>query len=526
MTVAYLRVSGDEQRERQTIALQRAAILEYCRTRGITLDRIYADDGVSSKVPWAERTQGGELWIDAQNGKIKEILIWKIDRAVRKLVHLLTSVDSLDQLGVKLTSITQYVPDGPTGRLMLQVLGAFAEFEKAMILERTREGSYEKAKDPYRWMGGPAPYGYISAGPHRIEVFTEPTTGHRRLASERDVVFYIYTRAAARDTMRTISDYLNLHAIPAGKRKAKAAKRWTPSRIRNMVMDESAAIYKGMHWYGDPPVPRPVPKLAIVSPELWEAARTAVKANASLAKSNTDRQYLLTGLIACNVCNSRKFTATTIHGRTYYRCQGVAAAYSASGEKCSAPHVRGDHLETAVWEDVRGLFLRPGKTLQEIDDQIATIYRPDHRVADEIADIEHALQEVKARRVELERQHLRRPYEDEILDTLRKELADQDAPLRVRLEELRLEDAEAKTRTLALTDARSVLTELRDKVLADDLKFQEQRDIVRRLVEAIRVKVVDGRPEVGVDYRFDPPGGRFACLPKTEMASRWSSRRR
>jgi site-specific DNA recombinase len=302
---AYLRVSGDEQRERNTIALQKAAIEQWCRTNGKKVDKWYIDDGVTSKIPWAERPDGQKLWADVNAGD--EILIWKIDRAARKLVELLTSVDALDQRGVKLTSTTQYVPDGPTGRLFLQVLGAFSEFEKSVIIERTVAGSYTKAADPTRWMGGPTPFGFRKVGPRRIQISAEPTTGHARLKSERAVIEYIFKRIAAGASTRQVADYLNLIRIPAGKRARGAAARWIPARIYNLVREP---IYRGMHYYGrrsklkdaPPPVERPMPQLAIVTPELWEAANAAMKAGVNWARSHTkgNHQYLLTSLIACH----------------------------------------------------------------------------------------------------------------------------------------------------------------------------------------------------------------------------------
>jgi len=518
MTVAYLRVSGDEQRERQTIALQESAISEYCKRQGITLLKIYADDGVTSKIPWFERPQGRALWNDLKARQIKTILIWKIDRAVRKLVELLTSVDALDTLGVRLTSITQYVPDGATGRLMLQVLGAFAEFEKTLIIERTREGSYNKARDPYHWMGGPAPLGYVSAGPRQIAISSAPTTGHRRIRSEKDVIVRIFTAAARNDTSRVIADDLNRLRIPAaGKRKKSFARRWTPGRIRNIIGNE---IYKGVHFYGRnlkqkgkpkngmQPVLRRVPELAIVPEKLWEAANAALRANLSLAKSQHNRQYLLTGRIKCGICG-KTFVGTPLHGKTYYRCGGYQAAYTTSGEKCNSSYVRGEWLEAMIWEEVRSLFRNPGPTLRAIDQQLVALHGPDRRIGDDLADVEASLAAVDEQRTELERQNMRRPMGDELLDGLRKELDDQRTPLLKRREELHAQDAEAKMRPIILENIRSLIAEHKDRVLSDKLTLEERRHYVRAAVKAIHVNKVNGKLELSFDFNFEGPAERW-----------------
>jgi site-specific DNA recombinase len=499
--------------------LQRAAIVEYCRAHHIKLAKLYVDDGVTSKIPWAQRPGGRELWQEVQAGRIKTILIWKIDRAVRKLAELLNAVDALDKLGVKLTSTTQYVPDGPTGGLMLSVLGAFAEFEKSMILERTREGSYTKAADAYRWMGGPANYGYQrvrdeAAKRTHLVISVEATTGHPRLASEQRVVTEIYTRAAAGDTSRQISDRLNRLRIPAGNRKRGAAQRWVPARIRGLLRQE---IYMGRHTYGrrskwkdgPPPVLRSVPELAIVPPELWAAANAALKANESLAKSHTDREYLLTGLIHCSHC-SKRYKGTSSHGHTSYRCGGRSAAYNASGLKCTAAQVPGPALEAAVWEDVEGLFRRPDRTLRAIDEQVATAHGPT-RIADELADVRAARQVIGEQRMRLEREHLRCPYPDDVLDRLRRELADSDVPLQQQERALERLNAETRLRARAQEQVASVLAEHREKVLSGRLTFEERRNYVRLLVRAIVVRSVEGQraPEVAIEYRFAAPTDRW-----------------
>ena len=64
-----LRVSTDEQRERETIGLQRAFLAEFCKLYGLEVHEIYADDGVSGTVPLHERPEGRRLLEDARAGE-------------------------------------------------------------------------------------------------------------------------------------------------------------------------------------------------------------------------------------------------------------------------------------------------------------------------------------------------------------------------------------------------------------------------------------------------------------------------
>ena len=78
----------------------------------------------------------------ARRGKIDLVVVWKLDRLGRSLQHLLTTIDELQQLGVGFVSVRDAGIDTttPQGRLLLQLLGAFAEFERAMIRERVIAG--------------------------------------------------------------------------------------------------------------------------------------------------------------------------------------------------------------------------------------------------------------------------------------------------------------------------------------------------------------------------------------------------
>ena len=75
-----LRVSSEEQRERETIEIQREFLQEYCRLYGLEVAQVYADDGVSGTIPLHERPEGGRLLEDAKGGKFSTLLIYRLDR--------------------------------------------------------------------------------------------------------------------------------------------------------------------------------------------------------------------------------------------------------------------------------------------------------------------------------------------------------------------------------------------------------------------------------------------------------------
>ena len=85
-----LRVSSEEQRERETIEIQREFLQEYCRLYGLEGAQIYADDGVSGTIPLHERPEGRRLLEDAKEGKFSTLLVYRLDRLGRSLWSLST----------------------------------------------------------------------------------------------------------------------------------------------------------------------------------------------------------------------------------------------------------------------------------------------------------------------------------------------------------------------------------------------------------------------------------------------------
>jgi len=110
---------------------------------------------------FTERASGGR-WDRPELHKMLEqlregdvLMVWKLDRLSRSLKDLLWIIDSLEAKGVGFRSLTESIDTtSPAGRMMMQMVGAFAEFERAMIRERTQAG-LEKARDEGRVGGRP-----------------------------------------------------------------------------------------------------------------------------------------------------------------------------------------------------------------------------------------------------------------------------------------------------------------------------------------------------------------------------------
>lgn len=132
---AYIRVSRADQRP----ALQADAITEMVERRDWKLVEIFSDLGFSGA---RDRRPGlDRLLASARRREIDVIVVWKTDRMARSLRNLINMLADFEALGVKFVSITEpFDTSVPTGALMVSLIGAFAAFERSLLIERTRAG--------------------------------------------------------------------------------------------------------------------------------------------------------------------------------------------------------------------------------------------------------------------------------------------------------------------------------------------------------------------------------------------------
>src|SRR5918992_5064694 len=160
-----LRVSSEEQRERETIEIQDEFLSQYCRLYGLDVAGIYKDDGVSGTIPLEERPEGRRLLEDAKASKFDTVLVYKLDRLGQSLLVIVDTHDRLQAAGVSLRSATEPIDtSNPSGRLIFQMLASFAEYERETIGERTRAGLHRAYRNGKHI--GRIPYGY-TLGPGR-----------------------------------------------------------------------------------------------------------------------------------------------------------------------------------------------------------------------------------------------------------------------------------------------------------------------------------------------------------------------
>lgn len=189
LAVGYCRVSTEDQAdEGVSLRQQENAIRLYGEQRGLTFGWVGSGDtenesallierGVSGSVPLEARPEGSKLARLVRAGKVGHVVVTKLDRLSRSLADFTAWIAEFDRLGVSVHFLDlggEAVDTSTTsGRMMVNILAAFAEMQRDTIRDNTRNGMRNKRENA-EYCGGHVPYGYRivdpKADPIRIEV--------------------------------------------------------------------------------------------------------------------------------------------------------------------------------------------------------------------------------------------------------------------------------------------------------------------------------------------------------------------
>jgi DNA invertase Pin-like site-specific DNA recombinase len=123
----------------QDVSMQTRELREYCKRRNLRIVGQYTDIGVSGSKD--SRPELNRLMVDAKQRRFDTVCVWKLDRFGRSLRHLVNALAEFESLGICFISLKDNLDlSTPSGRLMFQIIGAVAEFERALIQERVKAG--------------------------------------------------------------------------------------------------------------------------------------------------------------------------------------------------------------------------------------------------------------------------------------------------------------------------------------------------------------------------------------------------
>jgi site-specific DNA recombinase len=502
----YLRVSSEEQRERQTIQTQQEFLSEYAKVMKLVVVDTYLDDGVLGTIPVEERPEGKRLLEDAKTSKFDTVLVYKLDRLGRTLLVIVEAHDKFAEFGVGLRSPHESIDTStPHGRFAFQTLASVAELERENIRTRTRDGLH-RAFRAGKYMGV-VPYGYAANKDAHLEIVPE----------EAKVVCEIFGRIAESASLYSVAKDLNeRHIPPPGRRygsgKRRWQNRWAPTTIRNIVHQRA---YSGVHEVtlgGTERVERPVP--AVVDPLLQERAKAALaEGKRRTYQREGSRKYLLAGLVKCAFCGyGCSGHASTSKGtrRSYYTCVTNMRAKVPQGGPHGAPYIRAEWLEEEVWSDMGRFLQNPGEVLDRVRTQMKTDDGIE-QLESERGRLERELADLRDERLDYLRQHARGAIQsEEDLDTLLADVRGRTGNAQLLLENVEVTLESRRERRKLADSAAAWLATLRERLseVEEDTEtaYLERRQLVKLLVANISVgRFPDGKPHVQVTYRFGPP---------------------
>jgi site-specific DNA recombinase len=360
----YTRKSSEEglEQEFNSLHAQREACEAFIRSQRhegwSCLPQAYDDGGRSGGN--LERPALQQLLAEIREGKVDVVVVYKIDRLTRSLADFAKIVEIFDAKGVSFVSVTQqFNTTTSMGRLTLNVLLSFAQFEREVTGERIRD-KIAASKKKGMWMGGVPPLGY--------------TVRDRKLIiveSEAETVRHIFRRYAALGSVRLLKAELETHGI--------AGKRWTSASGRNwggrpigrgaLYLILQNRIYRGEIVHKDQTYAGE--HEATIDPALWDAVQARLAENA--VERSTGVRVKNPSLLAGLLFDSEGHRMTPTHavkkGKRYRYYVSRPLIVGARADADAGLRVPAAEIEQIVTNRIRRLLSEPASVFEILQAQ-------------------------------------------------------------------------------------------------------------------------------------------------------------
>ncbi len=315
----------------------------------------------------------------AKAGEFDVLLVYRIDRLTRSIVGLMTIVETLDAAGVALRSATEPIDtQGPVGRMLLQLLGIFAEFERGLLIDRITKG-FERKAARGEWLGGPGPFGY------RVDPATKTLVPDPKEAATVRRIFSTYADEHLGAT--TLANHLN----GAGLRN-RGDRLWSNQAVLRVLRNP---VYVGKISHADEVHDGKHPSIVDVS--LFARAQALLDERAAVSETRAPNtsDYLLTGLLRCRECGGAYFGAGTKGRNGFYRYYACRNRQTKGLYGCRSKRVPAEDLEAAVVDDLIQILSRSDLFERAIAAAVSEIADNRPRLESELASTEAQLRETE-----------------------------------------------------------------------------------------------------------------------------------
>jgi site-specific DNA recombinase len=517
----YARVSTDRQNRDQTIDSQLAALRQWAERHGHDLrpEHVFTDDGYTGSR--LDRPALDRLRDAAREGEFDVVAVYSPDRLARRYAYQVVLLEELRKAGCAVAFVHRPITDDPHDQLLLQIQGAVAEYERAVLGERFRRGKLQKARAGH-WIAGKAPYGY------RYVPKRDGVPGHLVVdEAEAAVVRMLYRWLIdERMTVRQI-----LKRLAAGPWRPRSGKRlWSSAVVHRVLSDPvyTGTGYANRHVFVAPRKPRTagprsgertcrkprpvaewiaIPAPAIIDDATRRQAADQLARNSVLSfRRNTRHHYLLRCLLTCRSCGLAMYGITRRNktgspAQRYYTCHGKDCVTRDRDHRCPQTPARVGELDAAVWDHIRKLLDDPATLLAQFEAFAGATAGPPGE-ADQTA--------AQLRRLDREEQRLVDAYQAEAVSL--DELRDRRARIAGRREALRAQREQHERLRAERHAARAVwsdLTTFCDRIRArlGEATLAEQQQVLQLLVD--RVIVGEDSLEIRhvIPLRGPQPGG-------------------
>ncbi len=547
----YVRVSTEEQAERESIQIQIEKLRRYCDQQGLEVFDTYNDDGVSGDKPMAARPDGARLLRDAERHCFDKVLATRYDRIGRgEPDQTLADIRRINGYGIPVECVEQQVNlTDANGVLMRLIHIGVARVEWMTTAKRTKEG-VDRVASSGQFLGGIVPFGYEVKGHKQSArlIPSEETIPGINL-SEAEVVQMIYRAVGEQERSCVwVAKYLTKLGVPTvycrrqseddqarGKRQKETSGIWRPSRIRNLIINTT---YKGTHIFaktsttGREPVERTCP--ALVTPELWQKAQDALRRNMIFAPKNHKREYLLRGKIKCGCCGltyvGTAWAASNNRLKVYYACNGkigYRGQYGEQGKTCPSKAINGEAIEGYVWKDVERFLRNPGEVLAQLADQQSEKVGEADRLRDEAAKLKKTLAGLDTERERATTLLIKGVLDEKTYKKQSDRISTDGENIKGEVDRLLHEALEVDASEVRLASVGDLLQRLNEKLDAP-LTWELKRHLIETLVEKITVETIgegtaqkDKRAEVTIRYCFGPIQPKSALVANYRDRGSW-----
>jgi site-specific DNA recombinase len=532
----YLRVSTDEQAkgDHYGLKVQEDRLRQFCASQGYLLseEHVYRDEGFSGSLEEKDRPGLRSAFESAREKEFELLIVYRLDRLFRNQRKLLNALQRLMDYGVGFQSSTEaFDTETPSGRLMLQILGSFAEHERETIRDRMMAGKIRAAKDG-KWVTGVPPYGY------RVDEKTQTLVIQEE---EADVVrkFYewlVYEKCSLREiTRRAIKQNLPTPKHKTSKGKNRVGGKWYKRTINRILVNE---VYTGTFYYNKYKRPfkyldavleednqRPkedhieISVPPVITQNLFDKSIQQLENNRVFQKRNEKRTYLFAQLLYSGYSGKKlhsgyqtpkKDKVTPYLGKYYHVYVPALERIGTEYDKCNPEGQYAESRLMPIWDTLLSILSEPENVIPQLEEYTFKTSN-EAKVRRQISALDKQFETLQTKKQRIVEVYTEANMDKDDYNQRMKQVRKDEKDIVIQKQKLSqtlLKRTEQKDRNIII---KGLYAKLQNRL--DKLNYEQQQYILRLFVEKITLYHKKGYAEVVFKFPTN------TTVPKSAPAS-------